>query len=92
MSIKMLHSQVLVTATEKEETTQGGIILTGDTTKGSKPALVLSVSVGAIGQVMSGDKVFLDWNKAMPVDYKGNAAAIIDVTDIKAVISRIEDV
>ena len=87
MAIKMLHSQVLVTETEKEETTTGGIILTGDTTKGSKPALVLAVSYGAITSVLSGDKVFLDWNKAMPVDYEGKAAAIIDVEDIKAVIS-----
>jgi len=83
----MLHSQVLVTATEKEETTSGGIILTGDTTKGSKPALVLAVSEYAACQIEVGDRVFLDWNKAMPVDYEGSAAAIIDVEDIKAVIS-----
>jgi co-chaperonin GroES (HSP10) len=87
MEIKMLHNHVLVTAAEKEETTAGGIILTADTTKGSKPALVLDVSGGALGKVMSGDRVFLDWSKAMPVDYDGNAAAIIDVEHIKAVIS-----
>lgn len=87
MAIKMLHSQVLVTAVEKEETTAGGIILTADTTKGSKPGLVLSVSPGAIDKVIAGDRVFLDWNKAMPVDYEGNAAAIVDVEWIKAVIS-----
>ena len=87
MAIKMLHNHVLVTATEKEETTAGGIILTADTTKGSKPALVLDVSAGALGKVMSGDRVFLDWSKAMAVDYEGNAAAIIDVEHIKAVIS-----
>jgi co-chaperonin GroES (HSP10) len=87
MAIKMLHNHVLVTAAEKEETTAGGIILTADTTKGSKPALVLDVSGGALGKVMSGDKVFLDWSKSMPVDYEGNAAASIDVEHIKAVIS-----
>ena len=87
MAIKMLHNHVLVTATEKEETTAGGIILTADTTKGSKPALVLDVSAGALGKVMSGDRVFLDWSKAMAVDYEGNAAGIIDVEHIKAVIS-----
>ena len=90
MNIQMLHRQVLVTEAAKEQTTSSGIILTADTSKGSKPALVLAVSVGAIGQVMTGDQVFLDWNKAMPVDYEGNAAAIIDVEDIKAVISRSE--
>ena len=83
----MLHSQVLVTATEKEETTAGGIILTGDTTKGSKPALVLAVSNAAITSVLSGDRVFLDWTKVMPIDYDGTAAGIIDVEHIKAVIS-----
>jgi co-chaperonin GroES (HSP10) len=87
MAIKMLHNEVLVTATEKEETTAGGIILTGDTTKGSKPALVLEVSGGALGNVMSGDRVFLDWTKVMPIDYDGTAAGIIDVEHIKAVIS-----
>ena len=87
MAIKMLHSQVLVTETEKEETTTGGIILTGDTTKGSKPALVLAVSNGAITSVLSGDIVFLDWTKVMPIDYDGTAAGIIDVEHIKAVIS-----
>jgi co-chaperonin GroES (HSP10) len=87
MAIKMLHNEVLVTATEKEETTAGGIILTGDTTKGSKPALVLEVSGGALGNVMSGDRVFLDWTKVMPIDYDGTPAGIIDVEHIKAVIS-----
>ena len=91
MAIKMLHSQVLVTSTQKEETTTGGIILTADTTKGSKPALVLAVSTGALGDVMTGDRVLLDWSKSMPVDFDGNAAAIIDVENIKAVISRSED-
>ena len=87
MAIKMLHNEVLVTATEKEETTAGGIILTGDTTKGSKPALVLEISGGALGNVMSGDRVFLDWTKVMPIDYDGTPAGIIDVEHIKAVIS-----
>lgn len=87
MAIKMLHSQVLVTAVEKEEKTAGGIILTADTSKGSKPGLVLAVSEGAHDRVIAGDRVFLDWNKAMPVDYEGNAAAIVDVEWIKAVVS-----
>ncbi len=87
MGIKMLGSQVLVTAVEKEQTTAGGIILTGDTTKGSKPGLVLSVGPLAIDRVESGQRVFLDWNKAMPVDFEGEAAAIIDVEWIKAVVS-----
>ena len=53
--------------------------------------MVLAVSFGAVGPVMTGDRVFLDWSKSMPVDFDGNAAAIIDVEHIKAVISRVED-
>ena len=87
MGIKMLGSKVLVTAVEKEQTTSGGIILTADTTKGSKPGLVLAVGPLAIDEVQSGQRVFLDWNKAMPVAYEGEAAAIIDLDWIKAVIS-----
>jgi co-chaperonin GroES (HSP10) len=87
MGIKMLGSKVLVTAVEKEQTTSGGIILTADTTKGSKPGLVLAVGPLAIDEVQSGQRVFLDWNNAMPVDYEGEAAAIIDLDWIKAVIS-----
>jgi len=87
MGIKMLGSKVLVTAVVKEQTTAGGIILTADTTKGSKPGLVLSVGPLAIDEVESGQRVFLDWNKAMAVDYEGEPAAIIDVDWIKAVIS-----
>jgi len=87
MGIKMLGNKVLVTAVVKEQTTSGGIILTADTTKGSKPGLVLAVGPLAIDEVQSGQRVFLDWNKAMPVDYEGEAAAIIDLDWIKAVIS-----
>jgi co-chaperonin GroES (HSP10) len=89
MSIKkMLGSQVLVTAIEKEATTAGGIILTGETSKGSKPALVLAVSEYAANTIEVGDRVFLDWNKAMPVDIGSDAAAIIDIEWIKAVLAE----
>ena len=87
MAIKMLHNQVLVTQAEKEETTAGGIILTADTTKGSKPGVVLAASTDALSFVEPGNRVFLDWNKAMPVDVDGSAAAIIDVEFVKAAIS-----
>ena len=84
----MLHNQVLVTSVEREETTSGGIILTKEITKGQKPALVLAVSTGAILCVSTGDRVFLDWSKSMPVDIDGEAAAIIDVEHIKAIIGE----
>jgi|TARA_R110000744_G_C19280968_1_gene553570 co-chaperonin GroES (HSP10) len=85
---KMLHNQVLVTSVEREETTTGGIILTKEITKGQKPALVLAVSTGAVLMVSTGDRVFLDWSKSMPVDVDGEAAAIIDVEHIKAILGE----
>jgi co-chaperonin GroES (HSP10) len=86
--MKMLGNNVLVTEVQKEATTAGGIILTESIDKGSKPALVLSVGNGALGRVLTGNRVFLDWSKSMPVNVEGKAAAIIDCDHIKAVISE----
>lgn len=86
--MKMLGNNVLVTEVQKEATTAGGIILTESIDKGSKPALVLSVGTGALGRVLSGNRVFLDWSKSMPVNVEGKAAAIIDCDHIKAIISE----
>ena len=86
--MKMLGNNVLVTEVQKEATTAGGIILTDSIDKGSKPALVLSVGTGALGRVSTGNRVFLDWSKSMPVNVEGKAAAIIDCDHIKAVISE----
>jgi len=35
---------------------------------------------------MSGQRVFLDWSKSMPVNVDGKAAVIIDAEHIKAII------
>lgn len=86
--MKMLGNNVLVTEVQKENATAGGIILTDSIDKGSKPALVLSVGIGALGKVLSGNRVFLDWSKSMPVNVEGKAAAIIDCEFIKAIISE----
>ena len=84
--MKMIGTNVLVTETEKEATTAGGIILSGDVSKGSKPGLVLAFSDEAKGILNKGDRVFLDWNKALPVDVEGKAGAIIDLEHIRAVL------
>jgi hypothetical protein len=47
----------------------------------------LAVGPLAADFLKPGERVFLDWNKGMPVDYEGEAAAIINVEWIKAVIS-----
>ena len=51
-------------------------------------ALVLAVSTSALDKVKTGDRVFVDWPEAMPVNVEGNAAAIIDADHIKAIISE----
>jgi len=85
--MKMIGNNVLISAVQKENESAGGIILTADTDKGSKPGLVLAVSTGALDKVMTGNRVFLDWSKSMPVNVDGNAAVIIDADHIKAIIS-----
>jgi len=86
--MKMLGNNVLIAEVEKEETTASGIILTESIDKGSKPGLVLAVSNAALSKVMTGNRVFLDWSKSMPVTIDGNAAVIIDAEHIKAIISE----
>jgi|TARA_R110002167_G_scaffold136600_1_gene323436 co-chaperonin GroES (HSP10) len=83
--MQMIGKNVLVTETVKETETASGIILTGDTTKGSKPGLVLMVGPEAT-HLEKGQRVFLDWGKTMPVDVDGKGAVIVDMEHIKAVL------
>jgi len=86
--MKMIGNNVLITEVQKDNTSAGGIILTDTVDKASKPGLVLAVSTGALGPIMSGQRVFLDWSKSMPVNVDGKAAVIIDAEHIKAIISE----
>ena len=86
--MKMLGNNVLITEVQEENQSSGGIILTESIDNASKPGLVLAVSSGALGSVMTGQRVFLDWSKAMAVNVDGNAAVIIDAEHIKAVIGE----
>lgn len=83
--MKMIGTNVLISETSKEETTAGGIILTGETSKAAKPGLVLATGPEA-KHIQKGDRVFLDWSKSMPVDVDGNPAVIVDMLFIKAVL------
>lgn len=83
--MQMIGRNVLIAETEKETKSAAGIILTADTTKGSKPGLVLLAGPEA-SHVKKGDRVFLQWDKAMPVDVEGKGAVIIDMDHIKAVL------
>jgi len=84
--MKMIGNNVLISEVQKDNTSAGGIILTDTIDKASKPGLVLDVSTGALGPLMSGQRVFLDWSKSMPVNVDGKAAVIIDAEHIKAII------
>jgi co-chaperonin GroES (HSP10) len=86
--MKMLGNNVLITEVQEENQSSGGIILTESIDNASKPGLVLSVSLGAVGPLRSGQRVFLDWSKAMAVNVDGKAAVIIDAEHVKAVISE----
>jgi co-chaperonin GroES (HSP10) len=86
--MKMLGNNVLITEVQEENQSSGGIILTDSIDNASKPGLVLAVSYRALGPIMTGYRVYLDWSKAMPVNVDGNAAVIIDAEHIKAVISE----
>ncbi len=86
--MKMLGNNVLITEVQEENQSSGGIILTESIDNASKPGLVLSVSLGALGPLMSGQRVFLDWSKAMAVNVDGKAAVIIDAEHVKAIIGE----
>ena len=85
MNIKMIGNNVLVADTKTDSVTTGGIILTGDTTKGTKPGVVLAVG-GDVTTVSVGDKVYINWAKGLPVDYEGKGAAIVDIAEIKGAL------
>tara|TARA_Y100000361_G_scaffold153259_1_gene174637 strand:+ start:892 stop:1152 length:261 start_codon:yes stop_codon:yes gene_type:complete len=86
--MKMLADNVLITEVEREEKTASGIILTESIDKGSKPALVLSVGSAANSLIKRGQRVFVEWDKSMPVNVEGNAAAIIKSEFVRAIISE----
>jgi len=86
--MKMLADNVLVTEVPTEEKSSGGIILTESIDNASKPGLVLSVGSGANGAIKSGQRVFLEWDKAMPVNVDGNAAVIIKSEYVRVIIGE----
>ena len=80
--MKVLHNNVLVTQAEIEQTTSGGIILSGDVTSGNKMAVVIATG-DAITDIPPKSKVYLDWSKALPVEIDGLKCAVIDYQFIK---------
>lgn len=83
--MKMLKDNVLVVEAAKETTSAMGIILTADVSKASKPGLIMAVGPEVEG-IETGDRVFLDWSKSLPVDVEGRQGVIIPAEYIKAVL------
>ena len=65
--------------------TAGGIILTGETSKAVKPGLVLAIG-DLVVDIPVGSRVYVAWDGAMPIDYKGDRACIVTSDKIKAVL------
>ena len=86
--MKMLADNVLITEIPTESQSAGGIILTESIDNASKPGLVLSVGSAANGLIKKGKRVFLEWDKAMPVNIEGKAAVIIKSEYIRAIIGE----
>lgn len=87
--MKMLNDSVLVMleAEEKENVTQGGIILTGtpDDDQSSKPATVLAVAEN-VDDINVGDVVYLSWANSIPITVEGKKLNIVPAENIKVVM------
>ena len=87
--MRMLHNNVLVAEAQKESTTAGGIILTGDIDKAVKPAVVLGVSVAVANahpELTIGTEVYINWKESMPITIKNEKAAIINIDHVKVIL------
>ena len=87
MGFKPLHDRVVVSRFAEETKTAGGIILTGETSKAVKPGLVLAVG-DLVLNIPVGRRVYVEWDGAMPIDYKGDRACIVDASKVKAVLGE----
>jgi len=83
--MKPTQDNVFVTEVEAEKTTKSGIILTGSTETGVKPALVLAVGP-EVTEFEAGSKVYLRWGEGLPVTHDGTKGVIISQKNIVAVI------
>jgi len=87
--MRMLNDSVLVMleSEEKENVTQGGIILTGtpDDDQSSKPATVLAVAENVLN-VSAGDVVYLSWANSIPITVEGKKLNIVPAENIKVVM------
>jgi len=84
----VLHDNVLVTEdSQKETTTESGLILSRDVSTGHKPAIVIAVGEDVpLLFLRPKSKVYLDWSKSMPVELDGLKCAIVKYEDVKLIV------
>lgn len=93
MAIKPLSNRVVLKNLEAEETTKGGIILTGAAKEKPQTAEVIAVGTGAVvdGKVIPmtvkvGDKVIISKYSGTEVKLDGNEYIIVKEDDILAIV------
>lgn len=89
MTIKPLQDRVVVKMTEAEETTKGGIILTGSAKEKPEVAEVIEVGEGKKDVTMTvkkGDKVLLSKYSGTNVKLEGEEYIIVKMEDILAIV------
>ena len=89
MTIKPLQDRVVVKMTEAEETTKGGIILTGSAKEKPEVAEVIEVGEGKKDVTMTvkkGDKVLLSKYSGTNVKLDGEEYIIVRQDDIAAIV------
>jgi co-chaperonin GroES (HSP10) len=88
MNITPLKKKVLVAENKRENTTESGIIIEGRDVQGeSKSGTVLAVGP-EVTLVKVGDKVLLEWNKAMICTIDGAQRVMIQEDNIVAVMEE----
>jgi chaperonin GroES len=84
MKLTPLADRVVLKMTEPEETTKGGIILTGSAKE--KPSVAEVISVGPGGTVKAGDKVITDKYAGTKVTLEDVEYIIVKQSDILAIV------
>ena len=84
--MRLLKNYCLVAEIEKEQKTEGGIILSSDALldKSHQPGLLVAKGPNANPDLTVGDRVYLQWSEAMPITHEGNAGVIVSDEFIKA--------
>ena len=89
MTIKPLQDRVVVKMAEAEETTSGGIILTGSAKEKPEFAEVIEVGPGTSDvkmEVKKGDKILISKYSGTNVKLDGEEYIIVKMEDILAIV------